>query len=75
MQATLDHARYKALFDKVYAEEFVNKYPDGYNIDWHEKPKSDWDKIKLAKSLPLDIFYKFYPITATWTIRKKHHNI
>ena len=75
MQATLDHARYTKLFHKVFEEEFVNKYPDGYHVDWHQKAHSDWDKIKLAKSLPIDIFYKFYPITATWTMRRKHHNI
>ena len=75
MQATLDHVRYKNLFHKVYAEEFVNNYPDGYHIDWHQKPHGDWDKVKLSKSLPLDVFYKLFPITATWTVRKKHHNI
>ena len=75
MRATLDHARYRDLFNQVYEEEFVNKYPDGYHVDWLHHPISDWDKIKLSKSLPIDVFYKLYPITATWTIRKKHHNI
>ena len=75
MQATLDHDRYKDLFHKVYEEEFVNKYPDGYHVDWHQKPISDWDRVKLTKSLPLHIFFKFYPITATWTMRKKDYNI
>ncbi len=60
----MDHARYRDLFDKVVEEEF--------GLD---KPKSDWDKMKLSKSLPIDIFFKLYPITATWTIRKRYHNI
>jgi len=75
LQATLDHDRYKRLFHKVYEEEFVNKYPDGYHVDWTNHPKGDWDRIKLTKSLPLDVFYKLYPITATWTMRKKYHKI
>ena len=70
MQAILDHDRYKRLFNEVYAEEFVNKYPDGYHVDWHQKPHGDWDRVKLMKTLPLDIFFKFYPITAKWTMRR-----
>jgi hypothetical protein len=49
-------------------------YPDGYRINWHESPKADRDKIKLSQSLPLDIFYKLYPITATWSLRQRHHS-
>ena len=64
MQATLDQNRYKDLFHKVFEEEFGKA-----------GSQSDWDKIKLSKSLPLDVFYKLFPITATWTMRKKHHNI
>ena len=75
MQATLDQSRYTDLFHKVYEEEFAIKYPDGYHVEWHEKPKSDWDKIKLSKSLPIDVFYKLFPITATWTMRKKYHKM
>ena len=75
MRATLDHARYRNLFNKVFEEEFVEKYPDGYHVDWLNHPKGDWDRIKLAKSLPIDIFFKLYPITATWTIRKRYHKI
>jgi len=41
--------------------------------EWHEKPHCDYWRIKLAKTLPLDIFYKLYPITATWSLRQKHH--
>ena len=75
MRATLDHDRYRDLFHKVYEEESAIKYPDGYHVDWHQKAHGDWDKTKLAKSLPIDIFYQLYPITATWTIRKRYHNI
>lgn len=75
MRVILDHARYTDLFHKVYEEEFAIKYPDGYHVEWHQKAHGDWDKIKLSKSLPIDVFYKLFPITATWTIRKKYHKI
>ncbi len=70
MQATLDQGNVK---EKII--EFVNNYPDGFHIAWHEHPKCDWDKVKLANSLPIDIFYKLFPITATWSLRKKYHKI
>jgi len=71
LRVTLDHARYRDLFHKVYEEEFAIKYPDGYHVDWHQKPHGDWDKTKLSKSLPIDIFYQLYPITATLIWRNK----
>ena len=49
-------------------------YPDGYHVSWHEQAHCDWDKQKLADTLPLDIFYKLYPLTATWLLRQKHHS-
>ena len=53
----------------------MTNYPDGYHVDWNQKAHGDWDKTKLSKSLPIDVFYKFYPITTMWTLRKRHHNI
>ena len=70
MRVILDHDSVK---EKI--REFVNNYPDGFHIDWLEHPKCDWDKAKLANSLPIDIFYKLFPITATWTMRKRHHKM
>ena len=42
-------------------------YPNGYHIDW-EKYSDD------MLGLPIDIYYKFYPIKTTWLLRQKHHS-
>ena len=55
-------------------QKIAELYPDGYHITWHQKPHCDYDKKKLAETLPLDIFYKLYPLTATWLLRQKRHS-
>ena len=48
--------------------DIVEFYPDGYRIDWHKH------KVEESINLPLDILYKLYPITTTWSLRQKHHS-
>ena len=42
-------------------------YPNGYHIDW-EKHSNE------MLGLPIDIYYRLYPIKATWLLRQKHHS-
>ena len=48
--------------------DIVEFYPDGYRIDWHNH------KVEEPINLPLDILFKLYPITTTWSLRQKHHS-
>ena len=64
----------KKLNKNTKEPKITELYPDGYHISWHQKPHCDWDKKKLAETLPLDIFYKLYPLTATWLLLQKHHS-
>jgi hypothetical protein len=48
--------------------DIVEFYPDGYRVDWHNY------KIEQPINLPIDILFKLYPITTTWSLRQKHHS-
>ena len=48
--------------------DIVEFYPDGYRINWHNH------KVEKPINLPLDILFKLYPITTTWSLRQKHHS-
>ena len=56
-------------FRKNSISELIEKYPMGYSVDWD-------CYVRLAESirsgLPIDIFYKLYPITTTYTLRRKY---
>ena len=46
-------------------------YPDGYRLNWHEH---NTENVVNTLGLPIDIFYKLYPITTTWSLRQKRRS-
>lgn len=42
-------------------------YPNGYHTDWETFAEG-------MLGLPIDIYYKLYPIKATWLLRQKPHS-
>ena len=41
----------------------------GYHIEW-----DNYTSYDSMLGLPIDIYYKFYPIKTTWLLRQKHHS-
>ena len=43
-------------------------YPMGYHIEWDNYQNNN------MMGLPIDIYYKFYPIKTTWLLRQKRRS-
>lgn len=43
-------------------------YPMGYHVEWDNYQNDS------MLGLPIDIYYKFYPIKTTWLLRQKRHS-